>query len=81
MIKVKADNNSTNSSKYFFFSAGTGPGYTDLDLVLVYDHLAFSEYQLGNIKRAAQYTQDLLQNGKSCVCVYVRVHVRACMPV
>ena len=40
----------------------TGNG-VNLDLSEVYDHLAFSEYQLGNIKRAMQYTRDLLQNG------------------
>lgn len=45
---------------------GSGPGYSDVDLTLVYDHLSFSEYQLGNVKRAAQYTRDLLQNGEKC---------------
>lgn len=44
---------------------GSGRGYSDLDFVLVYDHLAFSEYKLGNLKKAAQYTRDLLQNGSS----------------
>ena len=38
--------------------------HSNVDLALVYDHLAFSEYQLGNIKKAAQYTRDLLQNGR-----------------
>lgn len=36
---------------------------SDIDLPLVYDHLAFSEYQLGNMKKATQYNRDLLQNG------------------
>lgn len=43
---------------------GSGPGYSDVDLSEVYDHLAFSEYELGNIKKATQYTRDLLQNGR-----------------
>jgi hypothetical protein len=43
--------------------AGSGPGFEDVDLIEVYDHLAFSEYQLGNIRKAYQYTKDLLQNG------------------
>lgn len=43
---------------------GSGAGYSDLDLSLVYDHLAYSEYQLGNMKRATQYTRDLIQNGE-----------------
>ena len=38
---------------------------SDVDLALVHEHLAFSEYQLGNIKKATQYTRDLLQNGKT----------------
>lgn len=39
-----------------------------MDLADVYDHLAYSEYQLGNIRRATQYTRDLLQNG-SVLCL------------
>ena len=40
------------------------PGDTEgVDLTLVYDHLAFAEYSLGNMLRALQYTKDLLQNG------------------
>jgi len=42
---------------------GAGRG-SDLDLALVYDHLSYAEYKLGNLKKAAQYTRDLLQNGK-----------------
>lgn len=45
----------------WFGVAGSGSG---VDLAEVYDHLAFSEYQLGNVKRATQYTRDLLQNGE-----------------
>ena len=37
---------------------------SEVDLVDVLDHLAFNEYQLGNVKRAAQYTEQLLQNGE-----------------
>ena len=40
------------------------PGDTEgIDLTLVYDHLAFAEYSLGNLRKALQYTKDLLQNG------------------
>lgn len=47
------------------YNACTGAGRgADLDLALVYDHLAFAEYKSGNFKRAAQYTKDLLQNGR-----------------
>lgn len=35
---------------------------SDLDLTLVYDHLSYAEYKLGNIKKAAHYTRLLLQN-------------------
>ena len=45
--------------------ADSKSSHSDVDLALVYDHLAFSEYQLGNIKKATQYTRDLLQNGKT----------------
>ncbi|XP_064393719.1 prolyl 4-hydroxylase subunit alpha-1-like isoform X2 [Halichondria panicea] len=34
----------------------------DVDLVSIYDHLSFSEYSIGNLKRAAGYNKDLLQN-------------------
>ena len=34
----------------------------DVSLVEVYDHLSFAEYSLGNIRRAKQFTKDLLQN-------------------
>ena len=43
---------------------------SDIDLPLVYDHLAFSEYQLGNMKKATQYNRDLLQNGIFCTLVH-----------
>ena len=36
----------------------------DVDLVSIYDHLSFSEYSIGNLKRAAGYNKDLLQNGE-----------------
>ena len=42
---------------------GAGRG-SDLDLTLAYDHLAYAEYKLGNLKKAVQYTRDLLQNGE-----------------
>lgn len=42
-----------------------------VDLVSIYDHLAFSEYSLGNVKRAAMYTRELLQNGRASL--YQRV--------
>ncbi|XP_065912697.1 prolyl 4-hydroxylase subunit alpha-1-like isoform X1 [Dysidea avara] len=34
----------------------------DVDIVDIYDHLSYSEYKLGNIKKAIQYSRDLLQN-------------------
>jgi prolyl 4-hydroxylase len=34
----------------------------DVDLALVYDHLSFAEYQLGDARSAMQHTKDLLQN-------------------
>ena len=50
-----------------------GHRYSDVDLALVYDHLAFSEYKLGNIKKATQYTRDLLQNGQLLIPFQFRV--------
>lgn len=42
------------------------PGDSEgIDLTLVYDHLAFAEYSMGNFRKALQYTKDLLQNGKT----------------
>lgn len=56
------------------------PGDTEgIDLTLVYDHLAFAEYSLGNYRKALQYTKDLLQNGKCtnhlfcCQCMIMSV--------
>lgn len=34
----------------------------EIELASIYDHLAYAEYKLGNVKRAMQYTRDLLQN-------------------
>ena len=54
-----------------------------MDLTEVYDHLAYAEFKLGNVKRAAHYTRLLLQNGQShnsCLqpaytYMYIHVHV------
>jgi prolyl 4-hydroxylase len=35
---------------------------SSVDLTEVYDHLAYAEFKLGNVKRAAHYTRLLLQN-------------------
>ena len=51
------------------------PGDTKgIDLTLVYDHLAFAEYSLGNLRKALQYTKDLLQNGTYISFVPYSVH-------
>ena len=34
----------------------------EVQLVDIYDHLAFAEYELGNLRRASQFTKELLQN-------------------
>lgn len=34
----------------------------DVELADIYDHLAFAEYKMGNLRRASQFTKDLLQN-------------------
>ncbi|XP_019849479.1 PREDICTED: prolyl 4-hydroxylase subunit alpha-2-like isoform X2 [Amphimedon queenslandica] len=36
-----------------------------VDIPSIYDHLSFAEYSLGNIKKASQYTRELLQHDPS----------------
>ena len=36
-----------------------------VELADIYDHLAFAEYKIGNLRRASQFTKDLLQNEPS----------------
>ncbi len=35
---------------------------TGVELADIYDHLAYAEYEMGNLRRASQFTKDLLQN-------------------
>ena len=76
-----------HSNVMWLLGAGRG---SDIDLALVYDHLAYAEYKLENYKKAVQYTRDLLQNGKkwtwqqgtgsdrfACVFVVEPTHERA----
>jgi hypothetical protein len=56
----------------YFHSWFPIPGDTEgIDLTLVYDHLAFAEYSLGNYRKAMLYTKDLLQNGTSAFLLII----------
>ena len=49
--------------------------HADENLTRVYFYLASAEYQLGNIKMAAKYLRDILQNGNLIITNYCHVVV------